>query len=57
MVLHWTTTTLTAAVASLAAPLPFNGPIAGTVGVFAAAAIGLIGYATTPTPTRKGRRS
>jgi hypothetical protein len=47
---HWTATLTTAAVASLAAALPFTGPLAAAAGALAAAAVCLIGYATTPHP-------
>lgn len=46
---HWTATLVLAAAADLVAPLPF-GTGAGAVGVLAAAAICLIGYATAPYP-------
>lgn len=52
---HWTVTVLLAAAADVAAPLPFTGRFAGAVGVFAAAAVLLIGTATTPTTRKDGR--
>jgi hypothetical protein len=47
---HWTATLTTAAVASLAAALPFTGPYASAAGVFAAAGVCLTGLATAPHP-------
>lgn len=47
---HWTATTLTAAVASLAAALPFEGPYASASGIVADTAVCLIGLATAPHP-------
>jgi hypothetical protein len=47
---HWTLTLLTAAVASLAAALPFTGPYASAAGLIAAAGVCLTGLATAPHP-------
>lgn len=46
--LHWTATALTAAIASMAAALPFHGPYASAAGVIAAAGVCLTGLATAP---------
>ena len=56
LAVHWLLTTATAMTAVVAAPLPFTGRFAGAAGVLAAAAVGLIGYATTPTTPRKDVR-
>lgn len=53
---HWTATTVTAAITSTAAAIPFTGPAANATGLLAAAGVCLIGIATTPTTTRKDRR-
>lgn len=54
---YWTATLTAAAVASLAAALPFTGPAASATGVLAAAGVSLIGIACAPTtPTRKDVR-
>ncbi|MEV8032228.1 hypothetical protein [Streptomyces sp. NPDC086182] len=54
---YWTATLTTAAIASLAAALPFTGTAASATGVLAAAAVCLIGTACAPTtPTRKDVR-
>lgn len=51
---HWTVTGLLASAATVAVPLPFTSPLAGAAGVFAAAGVAAIGYATAPTlNTRK----
>lgn len=47
---HWTLTTTLAAIASLAAALPFTGPYASAAGLLAATATCLIGIATAPHP-------
>jgi hypothetical protein len=50
---YWTATLTTAAIASLAAALPFTGPAASATGVLAAGGVCLIGIACAPaTPTR-----
>ncbi|MEU6597923.1 hypothetical protein [Streptomyces flaveolus] len=48
--LHWAITTTVAALASMAAAVPFNGPAASTAGVLAAAGVCLIGLACAPHP-------
>jgi len=53
LAVHWTATTLTAAITSIAAALPFTGGAASAVGTVAAAGVCLIGIACTP--TRKDR--
>lgn len=50
---YWTGLLLLAAVASLAAAIPFTGAAASTVGVIAAAAVCLIGLACAPNPTTR----
>jgi len=55
--LYWTAILSAAAVASLAAAIPFTGSAASAVGVLAAAAVCLIGLACAPTlNTRKDGR-
>lgn len=54
-ILHWATTATTALIVSLLAGLPFPGPAANTVGVLAAAAVGLIGIACAPHPGKARR--
>lgn len=46
----WTATALAAAIASLAAALPFTGPYASAASLIAAAGVSLTGYATAPHP-------
>jgi hypothetical protein len=54
---YWTATLTAAAIASLAAALPFTGPAASGIGVLAAGGVCLIGIACAPTtPTRKDVR-
>lgn len=53
---HWLLTATAAMTVVVVAPLPFTGRFAGAAGVLAAAAVGLIGYATAPTITRKDVR-
>jgi hypothetical protein len=52
---YWTAVLLTAAVASLAAAIPFTGPAASTAGVLASGGVCLIGMACSP-DVRKGVR-
>ena len=52
---YWTATLTTAAIASLAAALPFTGPAASATGALAASGVCLIGIACAPTtPARNG---
>jgi hypothetical protein len=53
LAVHWTATTLTAALVSTAAAIPFTAPAAGYAGALAAAGVCAIGIALTP--TRKDR--
>lgn len=53
---HWTAVLLATAFVSVAAPLPFAGPLAGLVGALAVIAVACIGYATAPTPRKAPRR-
>lgn len=48
--LYWAVTLTVAAVASLAAGLPFTGPAASLAGDLAAAGVCLVGYACAPHP-------
>ncbi|MCI3153191.1 hypothetical protein ELQ39_15770 [Streptomyces sp. GB4-14] len=52
---YWSAVLLLAAVASLAAAIPFTGPAASAAGVLAAAAVCLTGSAHAPSTTRKDR--
>ncbi|WP_442803445.1 hypothetical protein OG411_19150 [Streptomyces pseudogriseolus] len=55
---YWSAVLLLAAVASLAAAIPFTGPAARAVGVIASGAVCLIGIACAPNPTpRKDDRA
>lgn len=56
--LYWAVTVTIAAVASLAAAIPFNGDTASFAGLVAAAGVGFVGLACAPaTPnTRKDVR-
>jgi len=56
LAVHWTATTLTAALVSTAAAIPFAGGAASAVGTVAAAGVCLIGIATTPTPRKDTSR-
>lgn len=49
---YWLAVLIAAMCAIVAVPLPFTGRLAGSVGVLAAAGVGLIGLACAPT-TRK----
>lgn len=53
---YWTAVLLLAAVASLAAALPFTGPAASTAGVIAAAAVCPVGSACAPNTSTKSTR-
>lgn len=55
-VVHWAAVLAAAGAASVAAPLPFTGPAAGTVGALASIAVVCIGYATAPTPRKDSSR-
>jgi hypothetical protein len=48
--LYWAAVTTGAAIASLAAALPFTGPAASLAGTVAAAGVCLIGLACAPHP-------
>lgn len=50
LALHWAVTTIVAAITSTVLAVPFAGPAASAVGVLAAAAVCLIGYACAPHP-------
>jgi hypothetical protein len=52
---YWAAVLLAAAVASLAAAIPFTGPVANSAGVLASGAVCLIGMACAP-GVRKGGR-
>ncbi|MCI4143019.1 hypothetical protein [Streptomyces sp. MMS20-AI2-20] len=55
---YWTAVLLLAAVASLAAAIPFTGPAASAAGVIASGAVCLIGMACAPNPApRKDDRA
>lgn len=54
-VLHWTAVTLTAAITSLIAAIPFTGTAASAIGTLAAAGVCLIGIALAPTTRKDGR--
>jgi len=54
LAVHWTAVTITAAITSTAAAIPFTGPAARAIGTVAAAAVCLIGIALAPT-IRKDR--
>lgn len=56
LVVHWTVVLAATAIASVAAPLPFTGPLAGSVGALAVIAVACIGYVTAPTPRKAPRR-
>ncbi len=45
---YWACTLSVAALASVFGALPFTGPVASLAGVFASAAVGLIGIACAP---------
>lgn len=52
---HWTATTVAAAVASLAAAIPFTGPYASAAGLLTITAVAAIGYALAPHPNGASR--
>ncbi|WP_393075098.1 hypothetical protein [Streptomyces sp. LN704] len=53
LALHWALVTLTAALASTAAAIPFTGDLASAMGTCAAGGVCLIGIALAPAPVRK----
>ena len=53
LAVHWLATTSIAACTVTVASIPFTGPAASAAALIAAAGVGLIGLATTP--TRKDR--
>lgn len=53
LALHWALVTLTAAIASTLAAIPFTGDLARAFGTCAAGGVCLIGIALAPTPARK----
>lgn len=53
LALHWALVTLTAAIASTAAAIPFTGDLARAFGTCAAGGVCLVGIALAPTPARK----
>lgn len=56
VVVHWTAVLAATGFVSVAAPLPFTGPAAGTAGALASIAVVCIGYATAPTPRKDTSR-
>jgi len=55
LAVHWTAVTITAAITSTAAVIPFTGPAASAAGVLASAGVCLIGIALAPTIRKDGR--
>lgn len=52
LALHWALVTLTAAIVSTAAAIPFTGTPARLIGTLAAGAVCLVGIALAPTTRR-----